>query len=183
MNLQTPCWKIGIYLTDMPVVSILLFLRAVMKQSINWLMNIIFWNTFRNLSYFSAYKPRVNQVFKTLEKNFMRLTSMVFVGQSQHAPSYATSPSSKLIFQRINVASVWNRTFFFFIIVIKAQWFTLIDAYGIKPLIITGWAQFFCRGRRDFTLKALSTEQTSEHHRTNWESKNLYLSPTCFVWQ
>ena len=113
MNLQTPCWKIGIYLSDMPVVSILLFPRAVMKQFINWLMNIIFWNTFRNLSSFSACKPRVNKVLKTFGKNFMRLTSMVFVGQSQHAPSYATSPSSKIIFQRINVASMWNRTFFF----------------------------------------------------------------------
>ena len=39
---------------------------------------------------------------------------------------------------------------------------------------------FFCRGRRDFTLKAF-LKQTSEHHRTNWESKNLYLSPTHFV--
>ena len=66
------------------------------------------------LSSFSACKPRVNKVLKTFGKNFMRLTSMVFVGQSQHAPSYATSPSSKIIFQRINVASMWNRPFFFF---------------------------------------------------------------------
>ena len=32
-------------------------------------------------------------------------------------------------------------------------------------------------------VKAFLTEQTSEHHRANWESKNLYLSPTRFVWQ
>ena len=33
------------------------------------------------------------------------------------------------------------------------------------------------------SLKGFLTEQTIEHHCTNWESKNLYLSSTRFVWQ
>ena len=31
--------------------------------------------------------------------------------------------------------------------------------------------------------KAYLTEQTSEHHCTNWESKNLKLTPMRYVWQ
>ena len=44
--------------------------------------------------FFSAYKPRLDKVFKTFDNNFMGLTPIVFVGQSQDAPSKATSPSS-----------------------------------------------------------------------------------------
>ena len=85
--------KIGIHLTDTRVVLILLFPRAVTKQFINWLMNKIFWNTVGNLSFFSACKPRVDKVFKTFDNNFMGLTSIIFVGQSQDAP---------IIFQKEN---------------------------------------------------------------------------------
>ena len=86
MNLQTPCWINWNLLDRTPVVSILLFPRAVIKQFINWLMSKIFWNTVRNF-FFSACQPRVYKVFETFDKNFMVLTSMIFFGLSQDAPS------------------------------------------------------------------------------------------------
>ena len=54
MNLQTPCWINWNLLDRTPVVSILLFPRAVIKQFINWLMSKIFWNTVRNFFFLRA---------------------------------------------------------------------------------------------------------------------------------
>ena len=102
-------------MTDTPVVSILLFSRAIIK-TVHKLTNKIFGKTVRNLSFFFLVcKPRIDKVFETFDKNFMGLTSRIFVGQSQDAPSLATSPSSKIIFQRINEASVRKRTLFSFL--------------------------------------------------------------------
>ena len=66
--------------------TILLFPRAVIKQVINWPVNKIFWNIVQNLPFF-ACKSRVDKVYKTFDKNFMGFTSIIFVGQSQDAPS------------------------------------------------------------------------------------------------
>ena len=63
--------KIGIHLIDTPVVSILLFPRAVIKQFINWPINKIFWNTVRNLPFLFCVQSRVDKVFKTFDKNFI----------------------------------------------------------------------------------------------------------------
>ena len=63
MNLQTPCWINWNLLDRTPVVSILLFPRAVIKQFINWLMNKIFWKTVGNSSFFFCVQTKGRQRF------------------------------------------------------------------------------------------------------------------------
>ena len=141
--------KIGIHLTDTPVVSILLFPRAAIKQFINWPMNRMFWIR----SEFAFFFLHANQGWTKFLKHLARISwgltrlfssaSAAWInkyqGLSKTRQAKRHSPSSKIIFQRINVASVRKRTSFF-ITVIKAQWYTLTGTCGIKPLIMTGWA-------------------------------------------
>ena len=160
MNLQTPCWINWNLLDLTPVVSNLLFPRAVIKQFINWLMNKIFWNTVRNVSFFFCVQTKGIQSFWNIWQEFHEAHLDDFLRPESRRAKLSDIAPQQNNFPKNRCGELRKRTSFF-ITVIKAQWCTLIGTYGIKPLIMTGWASFFCRDRSNFTLKAFLKEQTS----------------------
>ena len=123
-----------------------------------------------------AFFGRVLQVTSPHRR---QLSSVIIVGQAKWP-----RPQVKKFSKCNNKCSKREETHIFHCCdqsaMMKLKWYVryqTIDYDSVNLIFLSSSMWLHIKG--EFFLLQFLTEQTSEHHCTNWESKNLYLSPSC----